>query len=426
VSDENNCTTTMSFEIEVLPDTEAPMALAQNITVSLDLNGTASVTPAMLDDGSTDNCSIASQTLDISSFGCNNIGENTVSLTVTDGAGNISSAMATVTVVDEVPPVIVCPQDIFIQGGSCTPTVTYPAPTATDNCGTSTLSVIAGPESGANFPINTMTIVTWAADDSNGNTATCSFTVMVISDFAVNTSFTEPSCHGGSDGSATAITIGGTPPFTYAWSDPANQQTQTAMGLMAGSYSVSVTDATGCLAVQTVQVTTPSAVTIVVDEVQDAIGGPNGFIQLTANGGAGNYTYEWSLNGSFFSNEADIEGLWDGEYQLVVTDENGCSQTLMVQVDFLNAIEEKALEQRITLSPNPSSGRVFVNIDLGRELPISLQVLDLSGRMVLPAQLERISSSTIELDLRDTAPGVYLLRIIVNESVVVKRLVVGR
>ncbi len=426
VSDANNCTATASIEITLLPDVEAPTVVALDLMVSLGLDGTASITPAMVDGGSTDNCGVTARSLDVLSFGCDDLGTNIVTLTITDAAGNISSAMATVTVVDVVPPVIVCPQDIFIQGGSCTPTVTYPAPTTTDNCGTSTLSLITGPESGATFPINTMTIVTWAADDSNGNTATCSFAVMVISDFAVNTSFTEPSCHGGSDGSATAITIGGTPPFTYAWSDPANQQMLTAMALMAGSYSVSVTDATGCLAVQTVQVTTPTAVTIVVDEVQDAIGGPNGFIQVTANGGAGNYFYEWSLNGVFFSNEADIEGLWDGEYQLVVTDENGCAQTLTVQVDFLNANEERALEQRITLTPNPSSGRVFVNIDLGRELPISLQVLDLSGRMVLHAQPERISSSTIELDLRDTAPGVYLLRIIVNESVVVKRLVVGR
>jgi hypothetical protein len=99
---------------------------------------------------------------------------------------------------------------------------------------------------------------------------------------------------------------------------------------------------------------------------------------------------------------------------------------LTVQVDFLNASEEKALEQGIRLAPNPSAGLVYVAFELDREMPIILQVFDQSGKLVLPVQNAVAASKAIELDLENVAPGVYLLRVIVDETAVVKRLVVGR
>ena len=63
---------------------------------------------------------------------------------------------------------------------------------------------------------------------------------------SVSTSATNVSCNGGNDGSTTAIPSGGTAPYTYSWDDPGLQTTVTATGLVAGSYSVTVTDAVGC------------------------------------------------------------------------------------------------------------------------------------------------------------------------------------
>jgi hypothetical protein len=425
LSDENNCTATASIEITVLPDVEAPMVIAAAATVSLDQNGSATVTPAMVDGGSTDNCGIASRTLDLTSFGCDQFGENTVTLTVTDLAGNVATATATVTVVDEIKPVITCPPSQTVDNGSCSPSVSYAEPTATDNCGSVTVSLVSGPASGANFP-GGATTVTWSADDGHGNSATCSFTVTVISDFSVETDFEMPTCHGGSDGTATATVSGGTQPYAFVWSDPAGQTSQTATGLVAGSYSVSVTDAQGCVAVQQVQVLEPTAIVIAIDDVQDAEGGPTGAISVTASGGSGNYSYEWISNGVFFSNEEDISGLWDGEYLLAVTDENGCKAELSVIIEFLSASNERKLEQRISIAPNPSSGKLYVSLDLEKEQEVNLQVFDLSGRAVLHAEMAQISSKPMELDLTGSAPGVYLLRLIVDEKVAVKRVVVGR
>jgi hypothetical protein len=85
-------------------DTVAPTALCQPITVQLDAGGNASLTSAQVDNGSSDNCAIASLTLDITSFSCSDIGANTVTLTATDVNGNSSSCTATITVQDNLGP----------------------------------------------------------------------------------------------------------------------------------------------------------------------------------------------------------------------------------------------------------------------------------------------------------------------------------
>lgn len=77
-----------------------PVAIAQNITVALAANGQAVITPAMVDNGSTDNCSVVSLELDITSFDCDSIGANTVVLTVKDAYGNTSTAQVIVTVIN--------------------------------------------------------------------------------------------------------------------------------------------------------------------------------------------------------------------------------------------------------------------------------------------------------------------------------------
>lgn len=80
-------------------DNIAPTALAQNISISLDsITGTASITAAQVDNGSSDNCAIESLEVAPSSFDCSNPGSNAVVLTATDANGNSATASATVTV----------------------------------------------------------------------------------------------------------------------------------------------------------------------------------------------------------------------------------------------------------------------------------------------------------------------------------------
>ena len=108
VTDSDGNTATCSFMVTVL-DNEAPVAVCQDLTVDLDpVTGMATITGAQVDNGSTDNCGIASMTLDISSFDCSMTGANTVVLTVTDNAGNSSTCTSTVTVQDVTAPEVFC------------------------------------------------------------------------------------------------------------------------------------------------------------------------------------------------------------------------------------------------------------------------------------------------------------------------------
>jgi hypothetical protein len=92
---------TCSFTVTVV-DSEYPVALCQDVTVTL-ANGSASVSAAGVDAGSTDNCGIVSMSLSQETFSCEDIGVVPVILTVTDAAGNSSTCSANVTVVGEVP-----------------------------------------------------------------------------------------------------------------------------------------------------------------------------------------------------------------------------------------------------------------------------------------------------------------------------------
>ena len=113
VTDVNGNVSTCESFVTVL-DNIAPEALCQPITVQLDEEGNVSITPEQIDNGSNDACGIESLMLDISEFDCSDVGENTVVLTVTDVNGNWSTCEATVTVEDNVPPVVLC-ADIIVQ-----------------------------------------------------------------------------------------------------------------------------------------------------------------------------------------------------------------------------------------------------------------------------------------------------------------------
>ncbi|MFY9610378.1 MAG: HYR domain-containing protein [Blastocatellia bacterium] len=168
------CSTTFTVT-EPIP----PIAVCKNITVALDATGNASIAAADVDNGSSDNCAIASRTVTPNAFTCANKGPNTVTLTVTDPSGNSATCQATVTVVDNTPPAITCPANVVqsTDPNQCAAVVTYSNATATDNCpgvGTPACS----PASGSTFPKGTTT-VNCTVSDASSNSASCSFTVTV-------------------------------------------------------------------------------------------------------------------------------------------------------------------------------------------------------------------------------------------------------
>ena len=139
----------------------------------------------------------------------------------------------------------------------------------------------------------------------------------------LSSSSTPALCNGALDGSIDLTVSGGTSPYNYLWSNATITQDLTGIG--AGSYSVTVTDANGCSAVEAgVVVNEPSQILLTTDVTHVSCnGGNDGAIDLTVTGGTGSYAFVWS-NGM---NTQNIAGLSAGSYSVIVTDANNCSET---------------------------------------------------------------------------------------------------
>jgi gliding motility-associated-like protein len=152
-----------------------------------------------------------------------------------------------------------------------------------------------------------------------------------------STSTVQPSCNGGSNGTATVTIVGGVPPFTYNWGPSAgNQTTPTATGLTAGTYTVVIVDSGGCSATATAVVTQPTAVNASATmSPVSCFGGNNGSVSASAIGGVGGYTFTWS-NGS---TGPIVPGLPIGTYTVTATDTRGCTDTASVTVTQPTALQ---------------------------------------------------------------------------------------
>ena len=140
------------------------------------------------------------------------------------------------------------------------------------------------------------------------------------SPLVLNATQNDPLCNGGI-GTATVTVTGGNSPYTYSWA-PGGQSGQTATGLNAGTYTVFVTDNTGCTSQQTYTITQPSSITANAIPSSTTCGNNNGSVTVTASGGTGTLNYSWAPSGG---TNANASGLSAGTYTVYITDANGCT-----------------------------------------------------------------------------------------------------
>jgi hypothetical protein len=167
---------------------------------------------------------------------------------------------------------------------------------------------------------------------------------------------TDALCREGSTGAIDLTPTGGTPPYTYAWSNDATSEDVT--GLAAGSYSVTVTDAHGCTASASFTVAQPAAALDASGVVSDVPchGAATGAIDLTVTGGTAPYTYSWS-NGA---TTEDVGDLVVGAYGVTVTDAHACTTS----ASFTVAQPAEALGASGVVTGVPCHGAATGAIDL--------------------------------------------------------------
>ncbi|MBL7893307.1 MAG: PKD domain-containing protein [Bacteroidia bacterium] len=162
---------------------------------------------------------------------------------------------------------------------------------------------------------------TVTASDANNCTATTTAVVNSIGGATVTVqSVTNILCFGGNNGSASITVAGGTPAYTINWTPTGGTGTNPT-SLIAGTYTVQVTDANNCQQVTTVVITEPPVLTAVANSVSPLCPG-NGSTSVTAAGGSPGYTYNWMPGGAA---SPTVTGLGGGVYTVTVTDVNGCT-----------------------------------------------------------------------------------------------------
>ena len=143
---------------------------------------------------------------------------------------------------------------------------------------------------------------------------------------------TMPACNGDSNGEITANTTGGTAPYTYSWNTIPQQTTNPATGLSVSGgpdYTVTITDANSCTFIDTYTLTEPTAITLNTDHDNATCNQSNGSANVTATGGAGNFSYLWNTGATGPS----ITNVPSGTYTVTVTDTYGCSETATEIID---------------------------------------------------------------------------------------------
>lgn len=160
--------------------------------------------------------------------------------------------------------------------------------------------------------------------DKNGCTLTNSLTITQPALLTISSVSTPASCNL-PNGTATVIPGGGTSPYTYVWF-PTSQTTANATGLVAGNYTVLVTDNNHCTASARVTITQPTPVTAAISNITNVAcyNGANGSATVTGSGGGAPYTYLWNPGGN---TNATATGLFALSYTATVTDNNGCTAT---------------------------------------------------------------------------------------------------
>jgi gliding motility-associated-like protein len=273
-------------------------------------------------------------------------------------AGNLSAGTYTATVSDS-KGCIVSVSSTVAQPANIGANVSTTAPACNGgNTGSATAVVTGGTApysyswSGASqtgATVNTLASGSYTLTVTDAASCSVTFPLTVPATPAAQISVTgvNPACYGGRDGKAIVTMSNAAGPYTYNWQGLSAQNGDTARGLSAGTYNVTVTTAAGCTATGSVTLTNPQRINISVTSKGTCNTSAMGSLTAIATGGVAPYQYQWNTVPSLPS--ATASGLTPGLYRIVVTDHLNCkdSATGLVPAQSGISIEAKASKDTV-------------------------------------------------------------------------------
>jgi hypothetical protein len=190
--------------------------------------------------------------------------------------------------------------------------------------------------------------------DNNGCTGAKTDNILQPAALTTTTSSVNSTC-GNPNGTATATPAGGTSPYSFLWSD--GQTTQTAIGLSATTYTVTVTDSHGCTFITSETVSNTAGPVLALDSIHDenCFGDSNGDIFVSPSGGTSPFTYLWSNSAT----DEDLQNVIAGTYSVIITDNNSCTDTLSATINEPSAVS--ATTSSVNSTCGNANGTATVN-----------------------------------------------------------------
>lgn len=387
-------TSSCTFTVTVL-DNEAPAVQTQNVTLSLDANGSASTSASQVNNGSTDNCGIASISLSKTSFDCSDVGANTVTLSVTDIHGNTATANATVTVQDLIAPTAMAQNvTVTLANGAAGVTASQINNGSFDNCGIASMTVSPSSFNCSHIGNNTVTLT---VTDLNGNVSTTTATVTVVGVIPACSITSAPNNSGtvigstytlagvnqmylgyGAQSMVLTCSASGAAPFTYSWTGSGLSSNTVANPVFTptagGNYTFvcTVTNAYGCQ--------TTCRITICVLDIRVSGGSPNNPKVMLCHVPPGNPNNTQSLSISISAVPAHLtQHAGDRLGSCNMT----CGYAKSDVIGDLYSEETPFGEVELIVYPNPSSTNFTFKLESNSDEPVSFQLYDISGRLII-------------------------------------------
>lgn len=221
-------------------------------------------------------------------------------------------------------------------------------------------------------------------------------------------------CNSACNGAISAFVMGGTAPYTYAWS-PFVTGGATVTNLCSGNYTLSVTDSNGCIGLFTTQIIQPPVFALTSSITPASCSTCcTGQINVTGTGGQPGYTYT-VFPGNLTNATGTFSNMCSGAYSVCASDAGCCFTCIGVTVNTATttAIADLQNENTIVFYPNPSSGTIKTNYK--GSVSYSIEVLDVLGGLVYKDKL------TEQINLSKQQEGIYFILIKDSESRVLSR-----
>ncbi len=318
ITDAQNCTLSISENLVNIPGATVAISSVNPVSCFGGNDGSATI-----------NITLGSPpySIDWLPYGGNNLSASALiaasyTVNATDSLGCISSVIVPVAQPTAIGISISSLTNVLCHGDS-TGSITVSA-----TGGTPAYSYLWSPTGSSTSTINHVSVGTYTVNVSDKNNCPESISINITQPPVLLSSIANavnPTCYG-LQGSASVVVTGGTIPYSYSWSTN-SVLTGSTENVLAGSYTITITDANSCLTSNMVTLTEPSQV-ITIAGVNDTVCvGQNAMLSAHASGGAGNYYYAWQPTGVINAGTLNLTPTGDTTYIVVAYDKIGCPGT---------------------------------------------------------------------------------------------------